>query len=119
MGSCTSETHTVENGEIRLADARDHFQDVSLDKIFVDGKNVGTLRTSRVIDGDSNDRNDRYQHWVENERGDTMGFVTDDGRAYRLRAHAGPELVASSDRMSINILAVFGQTEGAVVLERM
>jgi hypothetical protein len=45
--------------------------------------------------------------------------VTDDGRAFRVRAHGGPEFVASSDDISRNVLAVLARTEGTVVLERM
>ncbi|MCA9321881.1 MAG: hypothetical protein KDB53_14155, partial [Planctomycetes bacterium] len=68
---------------------------------------------------DHNDYNDRYQYWVEDARGGQLGFITDEGKGFRFRAHEQPELVSAHDDLDVYVRAVMGYREGTIVLEPM
>ena len=56
LTSCTTETRHVSHGDIYMPDYKSRFHDVSRDKVYIDGKHVGYLVTSREIDGDHGGR---------------------------------------------------------------
>ncbi len=117
--SCTTETHPTGPSTIRMKSYAERFKDVSLRKIYLDGRFVGRLRRSRLLDGDSNDYNDHYYEWVEDENGEKLGFVTDTMQAFRFRAHGAPEMVANHPRLANDVRAILGYNSGKVVFEAM
>ena len=70
------------------------------------------------LDEDNVDANDRTLMVVLDAEGRRLGFVTDDYRGYRFRAHEEPELVSNHPELANNLLAIFGWTSGMVTLER-
>jgi hypothetical protein len=64
---------------------------------------VGTLRTFEFQDGAA-----RQVHRVYDLRDEALGYVTDQGLAYRRTAHGGLELVANSQDLRRNVAAVLG-----------
>jgi len=116
MLACTTEERPVGPREIRMRGTEDLYKDVAVHKIYHDSRLVGTMRTMRVLDGDSDDRNDRHQMFVKDLDGETLGFINDDRKAYRLRAHGAPELVANHPRLENNVMAIFGWIEGDLTL---
>ena len=50
--------------------------------------------------------------------GDMIGFITQEKKAFRLRAHGGPEMVANHPRLEKDVQAVFGLHEGVITLEK-
>ena len=62
---------------------------------------IALLRTFEFVDEDQ-----RRVIRVYDKRGRPVGYVTDDGKAYRVRAHSGQDLVAVSPRLEDNVAAV-------------
>ncbi len=116
--ACTTEYHHSSEGEIRFAEAKDRYADVSLHKVYHDGALVGWLDTKRLLDGDSNDYNDRYEVFVLDTERNALGFVTDKGQAFRFRAHDKPEMVGEHPELARSVRGVFGFTSGEIRLEK-
>lgn len=117
FGACTTETHHGP-AEIKVPDYSERYATEAVHKIFHDGRHVGSVWTRRALDGDSNDYNDVRQLFIKDLNGDTIGFITEEKKAYRLRAHGDPEFVANHPKLENDVLAVFGWTEGTIKLER-
>ena len=117
-GACTTETHHGP-AEIKVPDYSERYATESVHKVYHDGRHVGSAWRRRALDGDSNDYNDVRQLFVKNLNGDTVGFVTEENKAYRLRAHGDPEFVSNHPDLENNLLAVFGWNEGEIKLEKM
>ncbi|MCB9833704.1 MAG: hypothetical protein H6807_14665 [Planctomycetes bacterium] len=118
LAACTTQYHYSRDGQIRFEEARDRYQDVSLHKAFHDGALVGWVDTKLILDGDSNDYNDRYEMFVLDNRGNALGFVTDRGQAFRYRAHGEPEMVGEHDELERSVRSIFGFTGGDFRLEK-
>lgn len=74
---------------------------VSAGDVYDGERLVGHVRTYSV-GGENGTRVTR----VFNLRNDSLGYVTDDGRAFRRRAHGGADLVANSPDLGLNVAAV-------------
>ena len=72
-------------------------------KIFRGDELVGWLKTYRFNDDQRN-----LVTRVFNKRNDSLGYMLDDGRAYRRTAHGGHDLVANHRDQRRNVAAVFG-----------
>ncbi len=64
---------------------------------------VGVLKTYRFEDGTG-----RRIHRIFDLRDQPVGYVTQDGVAYRYTAHGGTELVANAQELGRNVAAIFG-----------
>ncbi len=82
---------------------------VETSDVFKNGKLFGRMRKFRF-----DDLKRSYVTRIYNLRNDHMGYVTEDGRAFKLRAHGGHDLVANHRDMRQNVAAVMG-----VPLERV
>lgn len=76
---------------------------ISRARVFENDRLVATLRTYRF-----EDRPERSFIRVSNLREDVVGYVTDDGRAFRFTAHGGENLVANSNDLRKNVAAIMG-----------
>ncbi len=119
LSACTTETHSTGNSEIRLAEANEMYRDVALYEVFHNGKSVGTARRKLIIDGDSDDGNDRFQLFVYGLENAPIGYINDRQEAFRFQAHTKPELVASSPKLSHNVRAIYGWHQGEISLKKM
>ncbi len=119
VSACSSSVEYTREPQIRYADARDRYEDISLHKIFHDGKLMGYADSKRLKDGDSNDYNDRHEIFILDANHDMVGYITDHNQAFRLRAHGPSELVAVNDDLGRNVQAIFGWRQGTVTLKRM
>ncbi len=115
--SCTTEDRISQPDTIRMT-SRSTTR-ISVDLILVDGKPAGHLETERVHDPDNRDNNDRTLMFVRNAHAQRVGFITDDHKAYRFRAHQPPELVGNHGALERNIMAVLGEVRSILVLQRM
>ena len=116
VGACTTETHRGP-AEIKVPDYSERYATEAVHKILYNGNQVGTAWTRRALDGDSNDYNDVRQIFLKNMTGDTIGFVTEEMKGYRLRAHGEPEFVSNHPKLENNVLSVFGWNDGSIQLE--
>lgn len=115
--SCQTEEHVSQPDTIRMT-SRSTTR-ISLDRILVDGTPAGHVETERVHDPDNKDENDRVLRFIRNAQGQRVGFITDDHKAYRFRAHQPPELVGNHSRMERNVMAVLGEHGSILALQRM
>ena len=118
FAGCSTEIRPVGTPDIRAPEARELYADEAIHKIWYEGKHAGTLITRRFIDGDSNDYNDKRQWFVEDLNGHTLGFITQEMKTYRLRAHGAPEFIANHPRLENDVRAILGFSEGELRLER-
>jgi hypothetical protein len=114
---CTTQTYETSPPEIRF-DKRE-LKQIAAYKIYRDGKQIGTLESFRLEDGDNDDANDRHEMIVLDSDGQRLGYITDDERAYRFKAHGEPEIVGHSSSLPSNVLSIFGWTDGKLDLEKM
>lgn len=112
---CVTETRPTQDVEIRFRDPSETYRTVALERVLLDGVRIGTLETRLILDDDFDDANDQHLMFVQDLEGRNVGFVTDDGRAYRYQAHSdNARLVANHDDLPHNVRAVFGYWEGDV-----
>ena len=119
LTACTTTVEYEREPRILYPDARDRYEDVALYKIFHEGKLVGYADSKRLIDGDHNDLNDRYQVFIQDTNRDTVGYVTDHGEAYKLQAHGPAVRMGVSDDLSQNVKSIHGWNTGEVKLQKM
>ncbi len=119
LAACNTSVEYTREPRILYPEARDRYEDVSLHKIFHDGKLAGYADKKRLKDNDSNDLNDRYEIFILDANRDTIGFVTDHNEAYRLQAHGPAEMVGVNTVLAKNAQAIFGWNQGKTTLERM
>ena len=101
MTACQTEIISTAPPEVKMSPSNHTL--TGLSDVFQGDRRIGTLRTYR-FNGD----NHREFIRVYNLRNDDLGYITDDGRAFRIRAHGGPDLVANNTDLSKNVAAVFG-----------
>lgn len=112
-GGCQQEVRRLEPPEIAGAEAPDTTL-VALAKVYHEGRHIGWLRTYRY-----EGTNGRNVTWVQDLKDNSLGYVTDEGLAYRNTAHKGHELVANTTRLRTNVAAVFGMPMARVELETL
>lgn len=115
IGACTTEHRDVGGRDIKFDTPA--MQTLGVMRIYRNDAHVGWLEKTRLIDGDDNDANDTYQHFVRDLNRGKVGFITEDMLAYRYRAHYAPERVANHPDMAIDIMAIFGWADGQIRLE--
>ena len=115
--SCTTEERVSQPDTIRMT-SRSTTR-ISVDLILINGKPGGHLETERVHDADNKDGNDRTVMFVRNAHAQRVGFITDDYKAYRFRAHQQPEMVGNHSSLERNVMAVLGEVRSILVLQRM
>ena len=116
-GACVTEETPSNTGEIRFRNADAKYKVMRYHAIFRGEERLGTLEHTLHIDGDSDDSNDRFSWVVRDQNNDMVGYVTDDSRAYRLRAHGQKsELVANQTSLEGNVMSVLGFFEGKIRL---
>ncbi len=119
LTACSTSVEYTREPRIGYPEDRDRYEDISLHKIFHDGKLVGFADSIRLKDGDSNDLNDRHQIFILDTNRDAIGFVTDHNVAYRYHAHGESELVGQNDALADSARSIFGWNHGEITLERM
>ncbi len=72
-------------------------------RVYHDKQLVGALKTFRFEDGSL-----RTFVRVVDLRDEALGYITQDGQAYRYTAHGGPNLVATHADLAKNTAAIFG-----------
>lgn len=115
--SCATEERISQPDTIRMT-SRSTTR-ISVDLILVNGKPAGHLETERVHDADNRDSNDRTLMFVRNAHAQRVGYITDDHKAFRFRAHQPPELVGNHSQLERNVMAVLGEVRSILVLQRM
>ncbi|MFT7618302.1 MAG: hypothetical protein ACI97A_001944 [Planctomycetota bacterium] len=119
LSACNTSVEYTREPRIVYPEDRDRYEDVSIHKIFHDGKMVGYADSKRLKDGDSNDLNDRHQIFILDSNRDAVGFVTDHNAAYRYQAHGPSKMVGVNTDLASNAMAIFGWNHGAITLEKM
>lgn len=76
---------------------------VALADILRSGERVGRLRTYRFGDDAA-----KFVRRVFDNRDRPLGYITSDGKAYRVRAHGGPDLVAIGGTIEKSVAAILG-----------
>lgn len=71
--------------------------------VLREGERVGRLRTYRFGDDAS-----KFVTRVFDVRERPLGYITPDGKAYRVRAHGGSDLVAIGDTVEKNVAEILG-----------
>ncbi|MEZ6195193.1 MAG: hypothetical protein R3F20_05620 [Planctomycetota bacterium] len=117
LGGCVTEEQSHGTGEVRFRDPADSFEILQLFAVTKGDERLGTVERTLYLDGDHADENDR-QVWVLRDlNGDMVGYVTDDMRAFRRRAHlAKAELVAALPTVEENVAAILGFFRESVTL---
>lgn len=96
VGRVTVRADTPDTTLIALADV------FSVDDAGAETK-VGTVRTFE-FDDDARNKVTR----VYDRRDRPVGYITEDGKAYRVRAHDGQDLVSVAARLESNVASVLG-----------
>ena len=73
---------------------------------------VGRVRTYRFGDDAA-----RFVRRVFDARNRPLGYITSDGKAYRVRAHGGPDLVAIGGAIEKSVAAILGMSGQRVSLK--
>jgi hypothetical protein len=73
---------------------------------------VGRVRIYRFGDDAT-----KFVRRVFDTRGRPLGYITSDGKAYRVRAHGGPDLVAIGGAIEKSVAAVLGMSGERVALK--
>ena len=102
VAGCKSETRFVAPPEIKPAPVERTL--VGYEEVFADGRRIGELKTYEV-----EQPTDRRITMVVDDRGRRLGYLLDDGTAYRFSAHGGENTpIANSPDRRRNVAAVFG-----------
>jgi len=107
LSACQQEYHPVEPPVVKVPTTKQTL--VATADVYQGQELVGHLRTFRL-----EDEGGVQVTRVYDLRDEHIGYITEDGRAFRRSAHGGHDLVANSSTQSKNVAAIFGRP-----LERM
>jgi hypothetical protein len=114
---CVTEEQSFGTGNVQIRDVSEDYQIVKVFAVTRGEERLGMVEQTLQRDGDFNDQNDRYVYVVRDQDGGMLGFVTDDSRAYRRKAHQdAAELVANLPTLEENTAAVYGFYDKKVTL---
>jgi hypothetical protein len=99
---CAHEDQPVGPPEVHVQ--HEHREVVASAKILRNGEEVGALKTIRVTGGG----HDRVVQQVQDLHLNSLGYIDAQNCAWRLTAHTGSELVASSSDQRRNVAAILG-----------
>lgn len=109
---CQHETHEVSTApEIRPDVPRTTL--VGRASVYHDGRLVAVLKTFRF-----EETGERTMTRVLDLRENSLGYLTDDGRAFKHTAHGGTDLVANSTDIRRNVAAVIGMPTATLSIQQ-
>ena len=114
---CVTEEQSIGTGNVQIRDVSEDYQVVKVFAVTRGDERLGMVEQTLQRDGDFDDDNDRYVYVIRDQDSGMLGFVTDDSRAYRRKAHQeAAQLVANLPTLEENIAAVFGFYDKQVTL---
>ena len=99
LGGCQTETRTVGPPQVKIQTPDTTL--VGLERITRADETVGWVKTYRY-----EDREGLRIKRVLTPRNAPVGYVTQDGRAFRFTAHDGPQLVANTGDLRRDVAAI-------------
>jgi hypothetical protein len=111
LAACQVEERAVGPSEVKAPTPDTTLVSVA-DVLLQDGTRIGTLKTVRYEDEAGNTVTQ-----VFDQKSRSVGYILEDGRSYRWRAHGAADLVSSSPILAENVAVLLGQPLDRVTIQ--